>query len=94
MLAPLTRPIELPSPKSTRADDGVRFLIWFAYVTVNLKSVVGVPLPGDTPPLERVTLPQDASSPSAGATNTNIDAATQTVSANAPPSLTLVPLAP
>ena len=64
------------------------------YVTVNLNSVVGVPLPGVTLPLVRVTLPHVAESPRTGVAKRNRDAASQTVSASAPPSLTLVPPGP
>ena len=68
----------------------------FLYVTVNLKDVVGVPAVGETAGSNKVTLPsgQEMVTPRTGATNMNKDAATETVSARAPPSLTRVPLAP
>jgi hypothetical protein len=90
---PLTRSIEVPSAKRTRAREGVPPKA-FLYVTVNLKVVAGVPPAGEIVPLVRDTLPHVAESPRTGATNTNRDAATQTVSARAPPSLTRVLLAP
>jgi hypothetical protein len=92
---PPTRPIEVPSPKRTSARVGVPPNL-FLYVTVNLKDVVGVPAVGETAGSTKVTLPsgQEMVTPRTGATNTNRDAATQRVSASAPPNLTRVPLAP
>lgn len=94
MLPPaLDKVISLKSPKRTRARDGVppKALV---YVTVNVNVVVGVPPAGEIVPLVSETLPHVAESPRTDAVNTNRDAATQTVSASAPPSLPRVPLAP
>ena len=87
---PLTRSIWLPSPKRTRADMGVRPAV-FVYVTVNVNVVVGVPLPGATPPLVNVVRPHVAVSPRTGVTSRNEDAPNHAASANAPASLTLAP---
>ena len=88
---PLARSIEVPSPKSTRARDGVPPKA-FLYVTLNVNVVVGVPPAGEIVPLVSETLPHDAESPRTDAVNTKKDPATQMVSASAPPSLTRVPL--
>jgi hypothetical protein len=61
------------------------------YVTLKVNVVVGVPAPGETPPLVRVVLPHVAAKPRTGATSRKEDAANQVASANAPPSLSLVP---
>jgi hypothetical protein len=62
----------------------------FVYVTVNTNVVLGVPLPGETPPPVRLTWPQVADRASVGAAPSRTDAPAQIVSAN--PRTSVVPI--
>jgi hypothetical protein len=79
----------LRSWNTTRARDGVPPLL-FLYVTVKSNMVAGVPLEGDTAPLDRVTTPQVAESAKTGPAKKERDATSQAASANAPPTPVLV----